>query len=122
MCYFLSTSSVVNICRCDKVLTRYGSAQKRQVDLYVKCPLLLNCNQIWTAGENVLTELPSVKFRENPFSVSILLTYGGTEMAKRMNEFLKRFVANAQRENSNTFEMVKFNNAFVVCIMTLSVL
>jgi hypothetical protein len=43
-------------------------------------------------------------------------------MAKRMEGFRKHCVANAQRENSNTTEIAKFNNAFVVCIMTLSVL
>jgi len=67
-------------------------------------------------------ELPSIKLRDNPCSVSRLLTCGGTELAKRMDGFLKRFVAKAQRENSNTSEMAKFNNALVVSIMTLSVL
>jgi hypothetical protein len=31
-------------------------------------------------------------------------------MAKRKDGFLKHCVANAQRENSNTTEMAKFNN------------
>lgn len=43
-------------------------------------------------------------------------------MTKRTDGFLKRFVAKAQKENSNTSEMAKSNNTFLVCIMTLSVL
>jgi hypothetical protein len=42
-------------------------------------------------------------------------------MAKRMDGFLKR-VAKAKKEDSSTTEIAKFNNAFVVCVMTLSVL
>jgi hypothetical protein len=70
----------------------------------------------------MLTELPIVKFRENQYSVPRHLKCGGTEMTKRMDGFVRRFASNAHRENSITSEMVKFNNAFVVSIMTLPVL
>jgi hypothetical protein len=67
------------------------------VGLQVKCPLLLLILAEIEIYWKILVKRPSVRFHENPFSGSRVITCRQTDITKLIGAYFQLFVPNAKR-------------------------